>query len=235
MIISHEHRFIFIHIHKTGGQSVATALAPYLGPQDIVVDGHLDKPSDQPGLRGRPLLKHSAASEIRDAMDPDLWAEYRKFTVVRDPVARMQSFYSYLGRVKATRDRPLRRIWYMTAGRRGDPMTWSAMKAFVDTGTFSEFIRHPATLADPAMRSQWSMMADDEGSRLVDFVARTETLSEDFTRLVSWLGLPEPITLPHINVSQSGSAPPPLDAADASYIGEIFGSDFQHLGYGREQ
>ncbi len=35
MIISHRHRFIFIHCRKTGGSSIARALAPHLGPDDI--------------------------------------------------------------------------------------------------------------------------------------------------------------------------------------------------------
>jgi hypothetical protein len=37
MIISHEHRFIFVHCRKVAGSSMKVALAPFLGPQDLVV------------------------------------------------------------------------------------------------------------------------------------------------------------------------------------------------------
>ena len=39
MIISHKHKFIFIHINKCGGSSVTRALMPYLGPNDLVLGG----------------------------------------------------------------------------------------------------------------------------------------------------------------------------------------------------
>src|SRR5262245_44274257 len=37
MIISHKHRYIFIHVPKTAGTSVATYLAHHLGPSDIMI------------------------------------------------------------------------------------------------------------------------------------------------------------------------------------------------------
>jgi hypothetical protein len=35
MIISHKHRFIFVHCCKTAGSSVACSLSRYLGPNDL--------------------------------------------------------------------------------------------------------------------------------------------------------------------------------------------------------
>lgn len=35
MIISHKHRFIFLHNRKTAGSSVAVSLSRYLGPDDL--------------------------------------------------------------------------------------------------------------------------------------------------------------------------------------------------------
>jgi len=37
MIVSHEHRFIFVHCRKVAGSSMKVALAPVLGPRDLVV------------------------------------------------------------------------------------------------------------------------------------------------------------------------------------------------------
>lgn len=35
MILSHAHRFIFLHNRKTAGSSISVALARYLGPEDL--------------------------------------------------------------------------------------------------------------------------------------------------------------------------------------------------------
>lgn len=35
MIISHKHKFIFLHCRKTAGSSLVSALSPHLGPNDI--------------------------------------------------------------------------------------------------------------------------------------------------------------------------------------------------------
>jgi len=35
MIVSHEHRFVFLHARKTAGTSIMTSLSRYLGPDDV--------------------------------------------------------------------------------------------------------------------------------------------------------------------------------------------------------
>jgi hypothetical protein len=37
MIVSHTHKFIFVHINKCAGTSVTKALLPYLGENDLVL------------------------------------------------------------------------------------------------------------------------------------------------------------------------------------------------------
>jgi hypothetical protein len=37
MIISHSRKFIFIHIHKTAGESISEALRPYLSGRDLLL------------------------------------------------------------------------------------------------------------------------------------------------------------------------------------------------------
>jgi Sulfotransferase family len=242
MIISHRYRFVFVHIHKTGGESVTGALEPFLGPSDILVTDNDTLVTDNRavatnalamGIRtpNCTLVKHSSADEIRCSLGDDLWTEYKKFTIVRHPVARAESLYSYLAGVRAFRARPLRRVWYRTARRREDPMLWPGMRAFIESRDFSEFLRHPAMQSAPAMKPQWTRISDSNGAQLVDFLARTETLAEDFSRLTSWLGLPGEVHLPRLNVSEPASRKPTASEADTRYLGEIFRSDFERLGY----
>jgi hypothetical protein len=42
MIISHKHRFIFVHCRKAAGSSVAVSLSRYLGPEDLQFSGITD-------------------------------------------------------------------------------------------------------------------------------------------------------------------------------------------------
>ena len=237
MIISHRYQFVFVHIHKTGGESVTGALEPYLGPNDILVTNHRAEATNAlaRGIRtpDGALVKHSSAEEIRHILGDDLWTEYKKFAIVRHPVTRAESLYSYLARAKASRARPLHRVWYRTAGRREDPMLSPGMQAFSESRDFSEFLRHPAMLSAPAMKPQWTRISDSNDAQLVEFLARTETLAEDFSRLASWLGLPGDVYLPRLNVSQPASRRPTASEADVRYLGEIFRSDFERLGYPR--
>jgi len=70
-MINHELKCIFIHIIKTGGVSVATAL---------------DMNEKQ---------CHLSASQIRKIAGEEAWEKYFKFTIVRNPWDKMVSSYHY--------------------------------------------------------------------------------------------------------------------------------------------
>jgi hypothetical protein len=78
MPISDAHSAIFIHIPKTGGTSIEKALG--------VFGGH-----STTRLFGREM-QHYTSREVRELF-PEKWADYYKFSVVRDPVKRLVSEY----------------------------------------------------------------------------------------------------------------------------------------------
>jgi hypothetical protein len=84
MLVSHTHKFVFIHVPKTGGTSIRHAL------QDAV-------PDFTPYQRHVP--RHPTALTGRDALGA-LWAHYLTFAFVRNPWERAVSFY--LEKVQAT-------------------------------------------------------------------------------------------------------------------------------------
>lgn len=75
MIISEKHKIIFIHIHKTAGQSITDYMEKNL-------------PDSKPFLN-----KHDFAINGKIALGEEKWDEYFKFAFVRNPWDRLVSWY----------------------------------------------------------------------------------------------------------------------------------------------
>lgn len=84
MLLSHEHKFCFVHIGKTGGDSIAEALKPYATPD-------LWKEDEER------LVKHLSAIKIakRFFNPPQKWFSYQSLAVVRPPWEWLHSLYHF--------------------------------------------------------------------------------------------------------------------------------------------
>ena len=112
MIVSHRHRFIFVTTRKTAGTAIETELARICTAADIVTGAA--NGAAQPGrndavtmARYRPLDwlrlmtlgkrarldKHMPAAAIRDLVGADVWNDYFKFCVERDPWDKAVALY----------------------------------------------------------------------------------------------------------------------------------------------
>ncbi len=237
MIISKSHKFIFIHIRKTAGESVTAMLEPHLRRGDFLPNGDPRRRMESSIRLGSPpypsLTKHSSAIEIRQELPPDLWNECYKFSIVRHPVDRMVSFYQWAGRIHAQRNRwrPHHAWYYLTpSGRREEPNRWPAVRAYSTTDSFAEFIRHPLIADSHDMHDQANAICDPEGKILVDFVAHFERIDEDFRQIQQAIGLPCE-SLVRTNVSTARGGPTVVDREDEEYLGRVFRRDFDLFGY----
>ena len=100
-MISFQKRFLFVHIPKTGGNSIQTVLRDY--SEDEIVAKHSRQDGVERFAVRNPkykLKKHSALAEYRQALGEEQFAKLFKFTVVRNPWDRMVSFYFTPGRQK---------------------------------------------------------------------------------------------------------------------------------------
>jgi|TARA_B110000263_G_scaffold233657_1_gene230667 hypothetical protein len=187
MIVSHQHRFVFIKTRKTAGTSIEIALAEHCGPADIItpideVDeqirrelGHrgpqnfeVRRPASGLGglisrLFGRNVVRHynhAPASLIRARIGPQSYDSYRKFCVVRNPWDRAVSLY----------------FW-----RKNRPGSENLDKEM----SFAEFVRDtPADVLSDAH------IFTIDGAAAVDRFVRYENLAEDLTTALAELDLP---------------------------------------------
>ncbi|WP_300403995.1 sulfotransferase family 2 domain-containing protein [Nocardioides sp.] len=210
MIVSHEHRFIFLKTRKTAGTSVEIALSGICGPDDIITP---ITPADEvlrADLRGpqnfaspplvREATNHSPARKAREIVGEDVWRDYTKFTVERNPWDQVVSSY----------------YW--------------AVRTMAEPPTFEVFVRRPrvAKLADTNARIYRI------GGRLVaDRVLRFESLSDELSGIWADLGLPGAPDLPH---AKSGVRPAVAyqdlyDEEARDIVADLFSAAITDFGY----
>jgi hypothetical protein len=83
MLVSHKRRFVFIHVPKTGGISVATALKPYCDDDAMRA------------IKQHGLTKHSGIRQIARVFGWEMLDEYFTFAFERNPWDKCVSLYWY--------------------------------------------------------------------------------------------------------------------------------------------
>lgn len=180
-MINHTHRCIFIHIPKTAGTSIENA---------IWGDDWTQRTEEQlwmgavcPGYNKYQSggLQHLLATQIRQEVGTDVFNDYYKFSITRNPWDKVVSQYLY---VKTRRD-----IQKMMGLPR-----WLTFRAYVNA-LVEKHDLHVQSM------EQFQFLYGAENQLLVDFVGRFDTLDADFQHIVSVLGL-GPLSLPHAMQSQ---------------------------------
>ena len=124
MIISHKYKFIFIKTRKTAGSSIQIYLSDICGEDDIIspID-RPERPYNPRNFRGlynpipelverhspskivktmgrfltlKKFQSHIKAREVRERISPDIWNNYYKFTVERNPWDKVLSHYHFV-------------------------------------------------------------------------------------------------------------------------------------------
>ncbi len=182
MIVSRRRSYVFVHIPKTGGTSLASALEQRATKDDILI-GDTPKARNrhrrQKGLQARGRLwKHSTLADIDGLVPPEVLQRMFTFTLVRNPWDRFVSYYHWLRDQKF--DHPA--------------------VSLAKVSSFEEFLLKPATLrsiqAHPARR----YMTRADGHEQCRAFIRLEKFEEDAEPLFAHLGFR--LTLPHLNGSE---------------------------------
>ena len=207
-MISHPRETLFVHIPKTGGQSVEGVFLQdmKLGWKDrgTLCMGQNDDPAFGPEK-----LAHLFGSEYvgRGHITQGLFDRYLKFAIVRHPYDRLVSEYRY--RAGAQR-------------RRGIPVLgFDDFLGLQFNEDYSDRARH--------MVPQVRFVMDQTGACIVDHVLRFETLARDIAPLFKRI-FGTALALPHRNRSPVGP-PHDLKAAQKALIYDRYRADFRAFGY----
>lgn len=213
MIISPGRGYIFVHIPKTGGTSLALALEARAKKDDILIG---DTPKAKKRRRrvkdvqasGR-LWKHSQLRDIEGLVTREQIAEAFVFTLIRNPWDRMVSYYHWLR--EQTFDHPA-----VTAAVAHD---------------FAGFLAHPGVRASLLAESYAGYVTDAGGVERCDAFVRLEHLEEDLAPVEAHLGFTlRP--LPHENRSERGEDYRRYyGEAEVEAVARLYAAEIARFGY----
>ena len=204
--------FIFVHIPKTGGTSMALALEGKAKARDIML-GDTPKARKRRGrvkgveAAGR-LWKHSTLRDIVGLRTSAQIEAARVFTMVRNPWDRVVSYYHWL---------------------RAQSFEHPAVGLAQASG-FSEFLNAPQTVNSLRNAPYGSYVTDALGRERCDLFVRLEHLDEDLPKLEAMLGC-KLGTFPHDNRSERGDYRDAYSDADRDLLGQIAERDIERFNY----
>jgi len=227
MIISHEHKFIFIKTKKTAGTSFEIALSRFCGPQDVITRNRAVDEELRRNLGGRgpqnhkiPLWKynrwnfrqalrrresarfvhHSPAREVIRIFGREIWDSYYTFCFERNPWDKAVSYYYWR---HPSEPRP-------------------SMMEFLTSGEI-----------EMAHRGGWHLYTLND-QIVVDDVYHYENLTTDVKAIAERLRLPEVPELPHAKGgirADKRHYRDILSESERDKVAEIFAAEIDRFGY----
>ena len=202
LMISYEKDFIFIHIPRTGGTSLESAL----GDMGCVKQGADNFKSI--------FFKHAKASFIKTIMGAK-FENLFKFSIIRNPWDWAVSNYMF--------NRGLHRPF--VAGTKY--MVCSTVPSWAQSWTFKHWL---AWWVETFQPSQSSMITGKDGKILVDHIIRFENLNQGFERLCQRLEIPFR-KLPHRKKTNRNHYRQYYDSQTTNFIEQHFSEDIERFGY----
>src|SRR5262245_62930061 len=209
--VSDSSRVLFVHVPKTGGSTI---------------DAFFDREVDD-ARRLDTLARHSPYRRIV-TQQPDL-ADYWSFGFVRNPWARMVSWWSMIRLVFDNADAG--KVEALARLER-NPNAWLREGEF--RHDFGAFVASCTETIPKVGRPQVRTLTGPDG-RLVDFVGRTENFEKDMAVVRERLGLPVIAAAPRINETPHAHYSEYYDDATRAKVAEVFADDIEAFGYTFEQ
>ena len=219
MLLSHRHRYLFVHIAKTGGTSVRSILGRNRWQEPLFWPGWVCGRISQVCQHriGSRIPRHAPAAVAREMLPPTLFEEFFKFAFVRNPWDRLVSGYHHF-----LRDR----YALLDENQIRDFSGFVDWMLRVEPETTSR-----AALVRALQRPQHEYLVDWHGRLLVDFVGHYERLEEDFDNVVRRLQL-RSLRLPHKRRSERRRDYRTMYSdVLAERVGRFYAADLMAYGY----
>lgn len=206
-MISSEHKFIYIHVPKTGGNSIQERLVVI--SDDKKESGGRRDGVDRYELKG-PITerKHQRLGRYASAL-PN-FSDFKTAVSVRHPLERAVSYYFSPHR------------WTRLAKESKQP----AIELRWDHADFLKALERLPPITD--------FLKVDGRIHAADFIIRFENLQEDFSAFVAALSLPVASDLPHRNASAADAEIRRRAIEDPNVRREVaqrYAADLEHFGY----
>ncbi len=212
MIISRGRRYVFVHMPKTGGTSLALALEQRAMKDDILL-GDTPKAlkrrrrTKELTARGR-LHKHATLADIDGVLPDGELGGMFAFTLVRNPWDRMVSYYH----------------WLRSQSFAHEAVTLSQQLAF------EPFVLHPSIRRSFQDHPARRYMTRADGVEQCQLFIRLEQFEKDALPLFHHLGFE--VELPHINPSdRQADYRAYYSEKSAKSVAEACAEDIERFGY----
>jgi Sulfotransferase family len=193
--------WIFVHVQKTGGNSVRMALG------GDIFDAH----------------KHFTARELRQIHGAATWNSTFKFSFVRNPWDRLVSWWSMIDNSRDHIDqaRPPNAFFGYVLGR---------AQSFEDFLLRCDDEIVDSDGRKDIFRNQIDYLVDDSGATMIDFIGRFERLQEGFDEISRRLGRAS-VALARTNASQHAAYTEYYTPATADIVAKRYARDIAQFGY----
>lgn len=203
MIVSREHRFLFIHVQKTGGSAVSRALGETAGD-----------------LRPVAGAKHATLGTALERF-PEM-RDYFAMGFVRNPWERFFSWHSMV-----IRRRDAAQAGTYDAARYARNDFW--VRIAREYPDFESFIMEGTRKVRRLGVPQIDYLTTSQ--RRADFIGRTERLEADLARGLQLAGLPVPANLLQSNAGTGADYRTHYSPAMRDRVAEVSARDIEEFGY----
>lgn len=213
-MISYKYQCIFVHIPKAGGTSVEDVIWPsnHDRTEANLWKGLVGEYSNKYQTGG---LQHLLASQIRQEVSEDIFNQFFKFTVVRNPWDKAVSQFSYM------KTRP-------------DLRQLIGMKENTEFKTYLALIQETKHIQ---WEEQYKFFLDENGEEIVDFVGRLENFNRDLLKILEKINRKSPLVarkienIPHSKKSIRSHYKDYYDDESKEIVHQLYARDIDILGY----
>ena len=204
MIISPQHRFIFVAIPKTGTHAVRQALREHMGPEDLEQVGlFVNRKLPIPDL-AKLGHGHLSLQQVRPYFRPEDFAGFFKFAFVRNPFDRFISYCAFMTREQGQFENNPQEV----------------MRHFIANPPWQHILFQP----------QHRLVTDTDGILLTDYLGRVEEMQKSYDEAARRIGIPSR-PLDRVNASSRSDYQDYYDQPLIDGVAKLYARDLELFGY----